>query len=99
MLQVFGETALSRSETFEWYSQFKNGRTSIDDGPHTGWPSTARTNETVDCVNAVIHGNRRLMFREIADELNLLFGACQAILTQDLGMRCMLTKLVLRLLT
>jgi hypothetical protein len=51
--QAFGETALSRSKTFEWYSRFKNGRTSIDDDPYTGRPSTARTNETVDRVNAV----------------------------------------------
>jgi hypothetical protein len=29
--QAFRETALSRSKTFEWYSRFKNGRTSIDD--------------------------------------------------------------------
>jgi hypothetical protein len=46
--QAFGETALSRSKIFEWYFRFKNGRTSIDDDPHTGQPSTARTNETVD---------------------------------------------------
>jgi hypothetical protein len=55
--QAFGETALSRSETFERYFQFKNGRTSIDDDPNTGRPSTARTNETFDRVNAVIRGN------------------------------------------
>jgi hypothetical protein len=29
--QAFGETALSWSKTFEWYSRFKNGHTSIDD--------------------------------------------------------------------
>jgi hypothetical protein len=85
--QSFGETALSRSKTSEWYSRFKNGRTSIDDDPHTGRPSTARTNETVDRVNAVIRGNRRLTIREIADELNLLYGTNQAILTQYLGIR------------
>jgi hypothetical protein len=79
--QAFGETALSRSKTFEWYSRFKNGRTSIDDDPHTVRASTARTNETVDRVNAVIRGNRHLTIREIADELNLSFGICQAILT------------------
>jgi hypothetical protein len=39
--QAFGKTALSRSKTSESYSRFKNGRTSIDDDPHTGWPSTA----------------------------------------------------------
>jgi hypothetical protein len=79
--QAFGEAALSRSKTFEWYSRFKNGLTSIDDDPHTDRPSTARTNETVDRVNAVICENRRLTIREIADELNLSFGTCQAILT------------------
>jgi hypothetical protein len=92
--QAFGETASSRSKTFEWYSRFKNGRTSIDDDPHKGRPSTARTNETVDRVNAVIRGNRRLTIREIADELNLSCGTCQAILTQDLGMRRVSAKLV-----
>jgi hypothetical protein len=40
-----------------------------------------------------------LRIREIADELNLSFGTCQAILTQDLGMRCVSAKLVSRLLT
>jgi hypothetical protein len=29
--QAFGETVLSRSKIFEWYSRFENGRTSIDD--------------------------------------------------------------------
>jgi hypothetical protein len=72
---------------------------SIDDDPHKGRPSMARTNETVDCVNAMIRGDRRLTIREIADELNLSFGTCQAILTQDLGMRCVSAKLVPRLLT
>jgi hypothetical protein len=57
MLQAFRETVLSRSKTFEWYSRFKNGCTSIKDDPHTGWPSTVKTNDTVDHVNAVIHGN------------------------------------------
>jgi hypothetical protein len=51
-----------------------------------GRPSTARTNETVGRVNAVIRGNRRLAIRKIADEFNLSFGTFQAILTQDLGM-------------
>jgi hypothetical protein len=93
--QAFGETALSRSKTFEWFSRFKNGRTSIDDYPHRGRPSTAQTNETVNRANAVIHGNRRLTIRVITDEQNLSFGTCQAILTQDLEMRRMSAKLVL----
>jgi hypothetical protein len=79
--QAFGETASSRSNTFEWYFRFKNGRTSIDNDPHPGRPLMARTNKTVDRVNAVIRGNRRFTIREIADELNLSFGTCQVTLT------------------
>jgi histone-lysine N-methyltransferase SETMAR len=40
-----------------------------------------------------------LTIREIADELNLSFGTCQAILTQNFGMRRVSAKLVPRLLT
>jgi histone-lysine N-methyltransferase SETMAR len=97
--QAFGEIPLSRSKTFEWHSRFKNSRMSIDDDPNTGRLSTARTNETVDRINAVVRGNLRLTIREIADEVNLSFGTCQAILTPDLGMRRMSAKLVPRLLT
>jgi hypothetical protein len=32
--QAFGETALSRSKSFEWHSRFKNGHTSINDDDH-----------------------------------------------------------------
>jgi hypothetical protein len=94
--QAFGETALRRSKTFKWYSRFKNGHTSVNDDPHTGRLSTARTNKTVDRVNAVIRGNRCLTIREIADEISLSSGTCQAILMQDLGMRRVSAKHVLR---
>jgi hypothetical protein len=40
-----------------------------------------------------------LTIREIADELNFSFSTCQAILMQDLGIRCVLAKLVPQLLT
>jgi hypothetical protein len=40
-----------------------------------------------------------LTIREIADELNLSFGTCQAMLTQDLEMRYVSEKLVPWLLT
>jgi hypothetical protein len=62
--QALGETALSRSKTFEMYSLFKNVRTFIVDDPQTGRPSTAQTNETVDHVNAVINGKRHLAIRD-----------------------------------
>jgi hypothetical protein len=40
-----------------------------------------------------------LTIREIVDELNMSFGTCQPIMTQDFGMRRISAKLVSRLLT
>ena len=39
MLQTaFGEQAMGRSQTFQWFSRFKAGRTSIDDDKRSGRP-------------------------------------------------------------
>jgi len=35
---AFGEQAMCRSQTFQWFSWFKAGRTSIDDGKRSGRP-------------------------------------------------------------
>jgi hypothetical protein len=44
MLQAaFGESCLSRSKIFEWYSHFKSGRQSFEDDPHPGRPSISHT--------------------------------------------------------
>jgi [histone H3]-lysine36 N-dimethyltransferase SETMAR len=100
MLQVaFGEEALSRSKTFEWHSRFSSGRTSTDDDPRSGRPSTSHTEDLIARVNGIIRGNRRLTIREVAEEVGIAYGTCQAILTQDLGMRRISAKFVPRLLS
>jgi len=44
MLQAdFGESFLSRSKTFEWYSHFKSGHQSYEDDHRPGRPSTSHT--------------------------------------------------------
>jgi len=35
---AFGEQAMGLSQTFQWFSGFKAGRTSIDDDEHSGRP-------------------------------------------------------------
>ena len=100
MLQeAFGETCLSRSKTFEWYSRFKSGRRSFEDDPRPGRPSTSHTEETVARVREIIHAYRRLTIREVAEEVRTAFGTCQKILTEDLRMRRVPAKFVPLLLT
>jgi len=78
MLQAaFGKPCLSQSKTVEWYSRFKSGR-------RPGRPSTSHTEETVACVREIIHADRRLTIREVAEEVRVAFGKYQKILTEDL---------------
>ena len=85
MLQaVFGESCLSRSKTFEWYSPFKSGRRSFEDDPRLCRPSTSHTEETVARVREIFRTDRRLTIGEFAEEVRIAFGTCQKILTEDL---------------
>ena len=89
MLQAtFGESCLSRSKTFEWYSSFKSGHRSFEDDPRPGRLSTSHTQVTVARVQEIICADRRLTIREVAEDVGIAFGTCQKILTEDLQMRC-----------
>ena len=50
-------------------------------------------------VREIIHADRRLTIREVAEKVRIAFGTCQKILTEDLQMRRVTAKFVPRLLT
>jgi len=45
--EAFGKQALSQARTFEWFKCFKDGRESVEDRKHSGWPSTCTTPEMI----------------------------------------------------
>jgi len=55
--QAYGEDCLSRTPCHEWYQRFESGRTSIEDDPKSGWPSTSMDDDRVEKVLAVIRKN------------------------------------------
>jgi transposase len=71
----------------------------LKDDPRPGRPSTARNEQNVAQVREQIRADRRLTIREIAEEVNISFGLCQAILTEDLAMTRVAAKFVPRLLS
>ena len=95
---AFGEDCLSQAVVYQWFRRFKEGRGSFKDDPRPGRPSTSRNEEMIAQVQEKIRADRRLTIREISDEMNISFGSCQAILTEDLGMRRVAAKFVPRLL-
>jgi len=68
---------------------------SIEDHPHSGRPSTSRTDKNVEKINE----DRRYTTDEISEATGVNWSSCQRNLTVDLNMRLVATKFVPRLLT
>ena len=66
--QAYGEDAVGCTQVFDWFRRFNEGRTSVGSDPHSGRPSTSRNEEIIAKVRTVVHNNRILTVREIADD-------------------------------
>jgi len=97
--QAYGEDAMGRTQVFDWFHRFKEGRTSVKSNPHSGQPSTSRNEEMIAKVRTIIRNNRRLTVWEIVGDCEISVGSCDAILTNDLHMKPVCAKFVPRLLT
>ncbi|XP_018311308.1 putative nuclease HARBI1 isoform X2 [Mycetomoellerius zeteki] len=72
MLQkAYGNSSLSKTQVYEWYKLFKDGREIVEDLPRSGRPSSSNTNENIDKVKKIVFANRRVSEREIASTLNI----------------------------
>ncbi|XP_035226671.1 protein GVQW3-like [Stegodyphus dumicola] len=92
--KVYGEEALFRSRTYEWFEHFRDGCESVEDDPHTGRPQSVHTPEVIEKVRDLVKCDRRLTFRVIANELNMDKKIVRRTLTQDLGKRKICSRFV-----
>ncbi|GFT99722.1 protein GVQW3 [Trichonephila clavipes] len=99
MKTAFGEEAMSRSRVFEWLRGFKEGRQSVNSDPRFGRPSTSRNKDKIAQVKYVVHSDRCLTVREIAQACHIFVGSCDEFLRNDLNMHRVSAKFVPRLLT
>ena len=97
--QCFGDQSLSRTQVFQWHAWYKAGRTSVDDNEHTGRPTSSTTPETVAQIQEIILQDQRRTIRDIAEEVDVGYGTCQRVLTEELGMQSVAAKFVPRILT
>ena len=63
-----------------------------------GRPSTSTTDKNIEAVKKMILNNRRITIWEVADNIGILFGSCQAIFTNVLGTKHVAAKIVSKLL-
>jgi len=88
---------VGRSQTFRWFSQFKAGRTSIDDYERSGRPVSSSMPEMTERVHQIIRQGRRRTIDEVCVLIGISHGTCHNILTEDLKMRRVASKFVPRL--
>jgi hypothetical protein len=70
----------------------------VEDDERSGQPSTSKTTEYVENIRELIHKDRRRTIHEFADTAGISYGVCQEILTENLNMRRIPEKFILRLL-
>ena len=69
-------------------------REDVNDDARPGRRSTSPTNENIEAVKKLILDNRRIIIREVADDVGISFGSCQVIFTDVLGMKHAAAKIV-----
>ena len=52
--KVYGGECLSRTQVFEWFKRFKEGREEIGDDQRAGCPSTLKTDANIEKVGEII---------------------------------------------
>ncbi|UYV60871.1 hypothetical protein LAZ67_1002648 [Cordylochernes scorpioides] len=97
--EAFGDAALSRSRTFEWFSRFLKGREKVNDDQHTGRPRSLRCKENKLKIKEFIKSNRIISIKDLSSETGLSVGLCHQIVTIDLDMIRTSSKFVPRILT
>ena len=98
MLTVaLGECNVSRTPVQLWYNRFKEGRENVNDDARPGRPSTPTTDENIEAVKKMILDNGLITIREVADDVGISFGSCQAIFTDVLAMKREAAKIVSKL--
>jgi len=97
--KIYGDECLSRTQVFEWFKRWKEGRKEIGDNQRPGRPSTSKTDANIEKFGE-IGQNRRLSIRgAVAELINIDKETVRQILHNSFNMKKVCLKMVPRLLT
>ena len=80
------------------YNRSKEDREYVVDDARPDRSSTLITDDNIEVVKKMILDNRRITITEVADDIGIWFGSCQASFTDVLGLKHAAAKIVPRLL-
>jgi len=97
--KVYDDECLSRTQVFEWFERFKEGREEIGDNQRPGHPSTSKTDTNIENVSEIVQQNRHLSIRAVAELINIDKETVWQILHNNFNMKKVCSKMVPRLLS
>jgi len=96
---AFGEQAIGRSHTFQWFFRFKANRTSTDDDERSGRPVSSSTPEVIERVRQITRKDRRRTIDEVSMLVGSSHGTRHKTLTEDLKRWRVASKFVPKILS
>ena len=99
ILSVLGDNSVSYAKVKKWVANFKRGVTVTEDAPRPGRPATSINEDHVNKAETMVHADRRVTVRSVAETLRISYGSAEEILTRNLGMKKVSARWVPRMLT
>ena len=98
--KVYGDECLSRTQVFEWFKRFKEGREEIWDDQRSSRPSTSKTDANIEKVGEIVQQNHRQSIQAVAELINIDKETVRQILHNNFNVKkVFFLKIVPRLLT
>ena len=94
---MLGDAGPSFTRVKKWATEFKRDRVSFEDDPRTGRPKSATTPEITIKVHDIVLEDHHLKVSEIAKTVAISDERVHHIFTEELGMKKLSARWVLRL--
>jgi len=98
LTETLGEHAPLYATVKNWVAQFKRGDFSTCDAPRPGQPETVTSPAVIDQIHELILEDRRILAKSIARQLGISHVRVGSIIHEDLDMRKLSAKRVLKCL-
>jgi len=99
MKKVYGKDCLSRTQVYDWFHQFQNGREDIEDQHRSGRPKSGRSEENVEKIRLAIAKCSKISVKTLEENLSIPGTTIFRILTENLGYRKICARFVPHKLT
>lgn len=96
--KAYGDDTVKQSQTFMGHKRFWEGWESVNDDDRSGRSSASQTDDSVHKVREVLDEDWRLSVRMIAEECGIPKAIVQCILTEDLQLWKVCSKMVPKVL-